>query len=79
MHFQYNERKDGWFVAINDYTDTTLVAGIKVKIGSDLLEQFGHIDGIPSGRLVVTNWEDKEEASLLNFGSKVNLSYIGEV
>jgi len=78
IQMQYNSRKDGWFFSLHDNNDEPLVSGLKVKMGSDLLQQFRHIDGIPSGRIVVINWDDKEEANLLNFGNKVLLSYIGD-
>lgn len=78
IHFQYNSRKDGWFVSLYDYSDNLLIAGIKVKLGSDLLEQFRYIEGLPSGILAVSNFADYEEAKLSNFGSKVSLAYIGD-
>ena len=78
IHLQYNSRKDGWFFSLHNYDDEALISGFKVKMGSDLLQQFGHIEGVPPGRLIVVNWDDKEEANLANFGNKVLLSYIGD-
>jgi len=78
INMQYNSRKDGWFVSLHGASDIAIISGLKVKMGNDLLSQFRHKSNIPAGRLVVLNWEDKEEANLANFGTKVLLSYIGE-
>lgn len=78
IHMLYSLRKDSWFFSLHTFEDVPIISGLKVKMGSDLLQQFRHKEGIPAGRLVVVNWEDKEEANLKNFGKKVLFSYIGE-
>ena len=78
INLRYNERMDTWFFSLHDRADVLLIGGIALKMGVDLLNHFSYIPGVPPGRFVVVNFDDKEEANLDTLGSKVIFAYIGD-
>ena len=78
FHFTNMLRNNRWYLSIIDNKDNTLISGIKLVMGINLLKQSRHIENMPQGVLWLANWEDQEEATFENFGKKVNLYYVGK-
>lgn len=73
---KYNTRLDRWFISFYDDADNLLVGGLKVKMGSFLLQQTKHIPGLPPGEFAVLNYEKDEEMNKENAGTQTELVYI---
>lgn len=52
--FKYNARESRWYMTIAR-NDVTLLSGLKLVHGSDLLSQFKYVEDIPKGLLAIVD------------------------
>lgn len=73
--YHYNGEFDSWFLDLFDDGDAALVAGQRVKLTTDALAQFRHLE-IPPGTLRVRDSQDQhQEPTRTNFGIRVLVEY----
>lgn len=75
LAFRIN-RRDGFWRMTLSRNGAVLLEGIKLVNGMDLLAQFGHIQDLPPGRLIVHDLDGRfTDPSETNFGDRVLLLY----
>ena len=76
--FRFNERVDRWVMSISDATETPLVMGIPILLGTVFYDQFKN-PGLPKGRLFAINPESPNvEAGRDDLGKSVFIYYMDE-
>jgi len=76
LRFRYNGRTESWYMDISDPSNTPLVMGIKIVVGTGLLESFKRLS-IPQGTFYAVNLESIfADPTRYNFGTEVRLVYI---
>lgn len=74
--YHYNGHFDSWFLDLFDDADIALVAGQRVKLTTDALAQFKHLE-IPQGSLQIVDTQSlHQEATQENFGTRVVVQYV---
>ena len=78
LAFHYNGTFDSWFMDFSGDNDLPIVAGQRVKLTTDSLRQFKHLD-VPQGELRVVDGQGQhQEPTRENFGDRVIVEYVEE-
>lgn len=71
----YNTKSAYWSLTILDVNNNTLISGLAIRLGCDLLQQFKHIENLPKGVLFAVNLAGNSEITFDNWGVDVFLMY----
>ena len=73
--FHFNDDHRSWYFDLFDDSEVPLVAGLRIKLSSDLLRQYRHL-AVPLGRLVCVDVTgEHNEPDEVNFGTSTLLVY----
>ena len=75
FRFRFNRRGGAWYMDLGDQ-ETYFILGVKVVTGDGLLDQYGHIEGLPPGTFRVRDLQGlNADPTETDFGDRVIMLY----